>query len=622
MKRAIALFLALALMGAVLAVPAAAADTQTVDAVSMVRALGILTGDASGNLNLTNNVTRAEFCKMLVAASSYKDTVGGSSGYSLFKDVKSSHWAVEYIKVCVDSSWFIGYADGTFHPDDPITLEQAATVALRLLGYTSDDLAGSYPTAQLSKFNALGLHDGFPAQKGQYMTRSDCVQLFYNLMAASTKDGTAYATTLGYTLDSTGHVDYASLVAASTKGPYTLEGGTIAGSLPFTASNVTVYYNGAAATLSAAGDYDIYYYNADLRTVWIYSNRVTGTYSAASPSTAAPTSVTVAGVSYTIETSGAAYKLSTQGSYALGDQVTLLLGMNGGVADVCSTSAVTGTYYGIVTGSTSQSVTSAGNTVTVSNTVKVACTDGVERTFETGTSTFTDKALVKIDYSDSSRPVSRQSTVSTSGKVNAAATKLGDLNFADDVEILDTDSYGGYVKIFPSRLAGATLASSNVLFYSLDTSGDIDRLILRDATGDTADYGILTVATGTIAGTTSTGSYAVLIGGSETKLSTSTVFSVDKGPAIIYYEDGSVSNMRNLTKLTLSSIGATSAVSGNKTYPLSEDCQIYIEDDDDNYFSANLTTVSDTAKYTVLGYYDSFGYPAGGRIRVMVATEK
>ena len=94
MKKIVALLLAVSLMSGMLLLPASAAEDETIDAVSMVRALGIMVGDQNGNMNLSANVTRAEFSKMLVAASSYQDTVGGSSGYSLFKDVKKDHWAV------------------------------------------------------------------------------------------------------------------------------------------------------------------------------------------------------------------------------------------------------------------------------------------------------------------------------------------------------------------------------------------------------------------------------------------------------------------------------------------------------------------------------------------------
>ena len=80
MKKVIALALTVCLLAGLLVATAAAADSDAVDAVNMVRALGIMIGDQNGNLNLSANVTRAEFSKMLVAASTYKDTVGGSSG--------------------------------------------------------------------------------------------------------------------------------------------------------------------------------------------------------------------------------------------------------------------------------------------------------------------------------------------------------------------------------------------------------------------------------------------------------------------------------------------------------------------------------------------------------------
>lgn len=489
MKRIIALWLVCCLLLGCLPAASAAGTEETADAVSMVQALGILIGDENGNLNLDANVTRAQFAKMLVAASSYKDTVGGSSGYSLFKDVKSSHWAVEYIKVAVENGWFYGYSDGTFRPDQSIKLEEAAAVALRLLGYTSEDLAGSYPTAQLSKFEALGLHDGFSTSQGQYMSRSDCAYLFYNLMAANTKENVVYATTLGYTLDSTGHVDYSSLVADGTKGPYTLTAGDLSSVLPISSGNLTVYRNGKEAALSDAQAYDVYYYNTNTRTVWIYSERVTGTYTAASPSQASPSSVTVAGGTYEIETSTAAYKLSTQGQFAIGDTVTLLLGMNGQVADVYSSDQASGVYYGVVLDCQTETQTENANQVSVENVIRVACTDGVERTFEVGSRTFTEDTLVSIDYSRST-PVQQLSGKSLSGSVNAAGTTLGGYTLAADVEILETDTSGNTMRIYPSRLAGETLSASSVRYYQLNGSGEISHLILRDATGDLYTWSI------------------------------------------------------------------------------------------------------------------------------------
>ena len=176
----------------------AAQSTDT--ALETVKVLGIMVGDENGNMNLSSPVTRAEFVKMMTAASAYQDTVGSGYGSSLFKDVKSSHWAGEYIRLGVEQGWFNGYVDGTFRPDSSITLEEGCTALLRLLGYDSGSLAGSFPTAQLSKSSAIGLLDDLAAVQGQVLTRQDCVTLFYNLLTTQTSSGSVYGATLGYTI--------------------------------------------------------------------------------------------------------------------------------------------------------------------------------------------------------------------------------------------------------------------------------------------------------------------------------------------------------------------------------------------------------------------------------------
>ena len=227
--------------------PAGAVNSAT--AVEAVQALGIITGDSSGNLNLTSPVTRAEFVTMMTAASSYQDSIGVGSGVSLFKDVKSGHWASEYIRLAVEQGWMSGYVDGTFRPDSQITLEEACTALLKMLGYDSSALAGSYPTAQLTKASAVGLRDDLDAVQGEILTRQDCVMLFYNLLVSDTSDGSVYGTTLGYTITN-GEVDYSTLVTADTKGPYVADTSKSL-SLPFSTSSATIYRNGAVSSLSA-----------------------------------------------------------------------------------------------------------------------------------------------------------------------------------------------------------------------------------------------------------------------------------------------------------------------------------------------------------------------------------
>ena len=50
-----------------------------------------------------------------------------------------------------------GYTDGTFRPDNAVTLEEACTAVLKLLGYKMTDLNGAFPAAQLNKAQELGL---------------------------------------------------------------------------------------------------------------------------------------------------------------------------------------------------------------------------------------------------------------------------------------------------------------------------------------------------------------------------------------------------------------------------------------------------------------------------------
>ncbi len=613
MKKQLCLLLALSLLCGTFA-QAVSAEAPA-DAVSLVRVLGIMTGDDKGGMNLEKNVTRAEFCKMLVAASAYKDSAGGT-GFSLFKDVKIGHWAAGYIKLCVEKGWFTGYMDGTFRPSNPITLEEAATVSLRLLGYTNADLPGAYPAPQLSKFESLNLGQGVLAQRGQYMTRNDCANLFANLMSTKNKEGQYHAATLGYTVDAAGKLDYAALVSKDTKGPFTLTG-SLSDLLPLD-GGVTVYRNGLAASPDSAERYDVCYYNAGLRTVWLYSSRVTGLYTAASPSAAAPTEVTVAGKSYKIEDSAAAYKLSTQGAYRVGDTVTLLLGMGGGVADVLDPAGTTGVFYGVALGTQSETVTDEAGKVTVVQTNRIYCTDGVERRFDAHGSAFKPGTAIQIDYSRK-QPVTHASSGLHYGKF--ANGSFGSLKLADDAEILDTNPYGVVKKIYPSRLEGCYLDVDNVLFHTENAKGEITHLILRDATGDAEQYGLILSSAEGSASTAISSSYVCLFGGEPKTLSyPNAVYHAGAGAArFLYDEDGQLLTIKNRRYLNVLCVDVLTLTDGERRYNILEDAEIYIHRDG-GYFAAPLDSVREGYKLTA--YSDDLGYPAGGVVRFLVAEPR
>lgn len=620
MRKKLSALLAAALAVSMLTLPAGAVSQST--ALETVQALGILAGDSQGNLNLSSAVTRAEFVTMMTAASSYKDTVGSGYGVSLFKDVKSSHWASEYIRLAVEQNWMTGYTDGTFRPGRTITLEEACTALLRLLGYDASTLAGSFPTAQLSKAGAVGLLDDVTAKQGQTLTRQDCVTLFYNLLLADTKAGAVYGTTLGYTVKNN-EVDYAAVVSADTKGPYVADnGGGL--TLPFTPT--AVYVDGALSDQSQVKQYDVYYYNSGLRTVWVYTDRATGTLTDLSPSKTAPASATVAGVTYSIGSSTASYKLSSQGQFSQGDVVTVLLGMDGDIVDVVSAQNSETTYYGVVVASTkaaSSSSTSGSSTTSAQAQTQVACSDGTVRTFYHSGGAQSVGKLVSVTVTQSGTTLSAISKRSLSGTVNSAGTRFAGYSFADNVEILDTDGDGGYARIYPSRLAGYSLTDDDVLFYSLDSTGSIDCLILDEATGDTYTYAFVTQATSKTDGNSLSGSYTYLQNGQSHSVSGQQTYSVKVGGARLTFSDnGSLKGMRQLSSVNLTGLTSLTATAGSSKYALAEDVTVLLRDgSQQGYYPTTLSAVNST-DYSLVGWYDNQGASAGGRIRILVATKK
>ena len=620
MRKKLSALLAAALAVSMLTLPAGAVSQST--ALETIQALGILAGDSQGNLNLSSAVTRAEFVTMMTAASSYKDTVGSGYGVSLFKDVKSSHWASEYIRLAVEQNWMTGYTDGTFRPGRTITLEEGCTALLRLLGYDASTLAGSFPTAQLSKAGAVGLLDDVTAKQGQTLTRQDCVTLFYHLLLAETKAGAVYGTTLGYTIKNN-EVDYATVVSADTKGPYVADnGGGL--TLPFTPT--AVYVDGALSGQSQVKQYDVYYYNAALRTVWVYTDRATGTLTDLSPSKTAPASATVAGVTYSIGSSTASYKLSSQGQFSQGDVVTALLGMDGDIVDVVSAQNSETTYYGVVIASTkaaSSSSTSGSSTTSAQAQTQVACSDGAVRTFYHSGGAQSVGKLVSVAVTQSGTTLSAISKRSLSGTVNSAGTRFSGYSFADNVEILDTDGDGGYARIYPSRLAGYSLTDDDVLFYSLDSTGSIDCLILDEATGDTYTYAFVTQATSKTDGSSLSGSYTYLQNGQSHSVSGQQTYSVKVGGARLTFSDnGSLKGMRQLSSVNLTGLTSLTATAGSSKYALAEDVTVLLRDgSQQGYYPTTLSAVNST-DYSLVGWYDNQGASAGGRIRILVATKK
>ena len=480
-KRILALLLAACIAVSMLVLPASAANNNT--AVQFAVTLGAMDNTQTGALNAA--VTRGAFARMLVAFSTFRESVGaqGTVG-TLYTDVPgTSPWA-PYIRIAVQQGWLNGYTDGSYRPDNAVTLEEACTAVLKLMGYKMTELNGSFPNAQLNKASEIGLRTNLERKPGEAMNYEDCAALLYNALTANTASGSAYGTSLGFTV-SNGQVDGSTVLMSSLQGPFVAGADT---QLPF--APAAVYRNDKVSPSAELNQYDVYYYSESLQTVWIYTRKAAGRITAVSPSASAPTAITVAGSSYTLGSTAVASQVSSLNGGGVGQVVTLLLGMNNEAAGIVTGQEADEVFYGVVQSATRSLVEENG--ADVLQNVSVMCTDGITRSVNVDKSlNFPTGWLVQISVNSNGESVKSISGKSTSGTVNADATALGNAQLADDVEILDTTSGGVAGTVRPSRLSGVTLSDSDVRYYTTNAAGQIDRLILKDVTGDLWKYGVL-----------------------------------------------------------------------------------------------------------------------------------
>ena len=481
-KRILAFLLAVSIAVSMLVLPASAAGNANT-AVQLSITLNAM--DSSQQAALNAVVTRGALARMLVSYSTYRESVGsqGTVG-TLFTDLPGTSPYAPYVRIAVQNGWMNGYTDGSFRPDNAVTLEEAVTAILKLMGYKMTDLSGSFPNAQLNKASELGLRNQVDRSQGEVLNYEECALLFYNALTANTASGSAYGSSLGFTV-SNGQVDTSSVMLKSLKGPF-VAGDTV--QLPFVPK--MVYRNDKASESAKLNKYDVYYYSESLQTLWVYTRRAAGRITAVSPSASAPTSVTVAGTSYTLGSSAVASQVSSLNGGGVGEVVTLLLGMNNEAAGIVTGEEADSVFYGVVQTATRSLVEENG--ADVLQKVSVMCTDGIARTVNVDKSlNFPQGWLVEIKVTPEGESVEHIDDRRVNGTINTNATALGAAALADDVEILDTTSEGVAGTVRPSRLSGVTLSSSDVRYYTVNEAGQIDRLILNDVTGDLWKYGVL-----------------------------------------------------------------------------------------------------------------------------------
>lgn len=802
--------------------------------IDFVSGFNIINGDPDGNFRLDDFVTRAEFTKIAVMASSLRDSVAPNISVSPFNDVPYTHWAAPYVKLAVSNSVVNGYEDGSFRPDNLVVYEEGLTMFLKLLGYTNSDFGSSWPYSQIAIAKNKGITQNISKNAGDALTRRDCIIMTYNLLNSKKKDGnTKYiaefdsnivedvvllstpnedtsvgagkiATTSGtykigynYTLSDLGKkgdivvrdndtiisfipknqiieeyevtsvmgkdlilnekvldisedttsyhktkthsyqsvtaqakrgdtfkvyknengiIDYTVLVSKNNttefgtvdlsryivysvlnnkvlaykdgfveqiditnsvtvyedgnkqtsyssikqnmqmgdilnvkydkygdieyvvyedgnlRGPVTVYGNWYA-RYEINPSGVKVVKDGKQSDFSSLNNFDVAYYSEEMGMIFAYSKKAVGVYESAYPNKDSLTSVTVSGVTYSIESAQAFNKLSSSGNFNYGDTVTLLLGKNGEIADVVSEDELSVTISGYLTKTGKKTYQDANGSNYTSYYACIVGADGVlgEYKVDTDYEDYINKVVLLTYNKNLGKLTVLKSKNDIWGTVDYSSMKIGSKKLSDDVCILEIYSTNlsditNYNKTYVQRLNGLTIGSSDVYYSEYNKNGEISKLIIKDITGDMHTYGIVTDINVPESGVSASYTFTTREG----NITSNGVRynGISKNSIVKIHTDNSSKTAEGVFNLTLidniSDINQAYAKDKNgKQYALSPEVAVFKRTSSVYNSPFEIAPLSDVVggDYSIDVYIDK-APEKGGRVRVICATAK
>ena len=148
--------------------PAFAASTDTYgldceEEVARLQALKVVSGYEDGTFKPENTITRAEMAVILCKMVGIDEVTcnENKSVPSKFSDVAVNEWYTGYINVAAGKGFLSGFPDGTFRPNDQLTMNQVLTLCVNALGrgeYVAT--MGAWPANYITEATKLGLLDG------------------------------------------------------------------------------------------------------------------------------------------------------------------------------------------------------------------------------------------------------------------------------------------------------------------------------------------------------------------------------------------------------------------------------------------------------------------------------
>ncbi len=159
------------------------------EAINALYKEGIIDGMEDGIFNPSGQVTREQFCKMVVALFD----IPLSSGKTTFLDVDSNAWYAPYVSAAVNAGYIQGESDEYFGTGKPIMRQDIAVILYRALGnqdckvalnFVDKDQIAPYAEDAISELVGLGIINGYEddtLKPRGTATRAEAAKIIYGV---------------------------------------------------------------------------------------------------------------------------------------------------------------------------------------------------------------------------------------------------------------------------------------------------------------------------------------------------------------------------------------------------------------------------------------------------------
>ena len=185
LKRALSLAMASVMLLGMMVVGTSAgyddvSSKENQEAIEVLQAVGIMTGDENGNFNPNANVTRNEMAVVMSNLMDYR--VATYAGTSPFTDVPD--WAEPYVAACYTNGITAGYSATIYAGNNTVTTSEAALMLMKALGYFQyqSDFEEDWQFATVKQAGKIDLFKGVDSGVTEAMTRNDVARLVLNTL--------------------------------------------------------------------------------------------------------------------------------------------------------------------------------------------------------------------------------------------------------------------------------------------------------------------------------------------------------------------------------------------------------------------------------------------------------